>query len=326
MSLVDRSIFVAGANGMVGRSLVRRLRAEGCANLLTPNSQELDLTDQRRTNEFFAANRPKVVIIAAAKVGGIAANNKYRADFIYQNLMIEANVIHAAFVSGTARLVMLGSSCIYPKMAPQPMSEEQLLAGYLEPTNEPYAIAKIAGIKLCESYYRQHRKDFYSVMPTNLYGPHDNFDLESSHVIPALIRKFHEAKVSNLSAVEIWGTGDPYREFMYVDDLADAVVHLLDSVSAEDIYSLGISHINVGTGTDIQIIEAAGTIADVVGFKGKIITDPSKPDGTPRKLLDITRLDRLGWKYRTGLREGLELTYDWFINNYEAVPTEAANL
>lgn len=326
MNLVDRSIFVAGANGMVGRSLVRRLRAEGCANLLTPNSQELDLTDQRRTNEFFAANRPEVVIIAAAKVGGIAANNKYRADFIYQNLMIEANVIHAAFVSGTARLVMLGSSCIYPKMAPQPMNEEQLLAGYLEPTNEPYAIAKIAGIKLCESYYRQHRKDFYSVMPTNLYGPHDNFDLESSHVIPALIRKFHEAKVSNLSAVEIWGTGDPYREFMYVDDLADAVVHLLDSVSAEDIYSLGISHINVGTGTDIQIIEAAGTIADVVGFKGKIITDPSKPDGTPRKLLDITRLDRLGWKYRTGLREGLELTYDWFINNYEAVPTEAANL
>lgn len=326
MNLVDRSIFVAGANGMVGRSLVRRLRAEGCANLLIPNSQELDLTDQRRTNEFFAANRPEVVIIAAAKVGGIAANNKYRADFIYQNLMIEANVIHAAFVSGTARLVMLGSSCIYPKMAPQPMNEEQLLAGYLEPTNEPYAIAKIAGIKLCESYYRQHRKDFYSVMPTNLYGPHDNFDLESSHVIPALIRKFHEAKVSNLSAVEIWGTGDPYREFMYVDDLADAVVHLLDSVSAEDIYSLGISHINVGTGTDIQIIEAAGTIADVVGFKGKIITDPSKPDGTPRKLLDITRLDRLGWKYRTGLREGLELTYDWFINNYEAVPTEAANL
>lgn len=315
MDLVDRSIFVAGANGMVGRALVRRLVADGITDLLTPDSAALDLTNQRRTIDFFEKNRPQIVIVAAAKVGGIVPNNELRADFIYQNLMIAANVINAAYQHGTERLVMLGSSCIYPKMADQPITEEQLLAGYLEYTNEPYAIAKIAAIKLCESYFRQYGRDFYSLMPTNLYGPFDNFDLHSSHVVPALIRKFHHAKTSGADSVEIWGSGMPYREFMYVDDLADAVVHLIKNVSAGDIYGEGISHINIGTGEDLRIIELAELVGEVTGFQGNIVTNTEKPDGTPRKLLDVSRLRKFGWSHKTGLREGLERTYDWFLNN-----------
>ena len=304
---------------MVGSSVVRELRRLGRGeSLLTPTSTELDLTDQRATREFFDTNRPGSVIVAAAKVGGILANNTYRADFIYQNLMIEANVINAAFESGTHKLVLLGSSCIYPKQAEQPIPEEALLSGHLEITNEPYAIAKIAGIKLCESYYRQHGSNFFSLMPTNLYGPNDNFDLETSHVIPALIRKFHEAKIAGSDTVEIWGTGRPRREFMHVDDLASAIVFSLDEIEADGVYSRGISHLNVGTGTDIEIIEAARMIRDIVGFQGEIVTDESKPDGTMRKLLDVTRMNDLGWRHKIALRDGLEQLYKWYLENVDA--------
>lgn len=315
MDLSDRSIFVAGANGMVGRAVVRELTRHGHRRLLTPSSAELDLTNQNSVNDFFAAERPEIVVVAAARVGGIAANNEFRADFIYENLMIEANVIHAAHLYETEKLLMLGSSCIYPKNAEQPMREEELLSGYLEFTNEPYAIAKIAGIKLCESYYRQHGRNFLSVMPTNLYGPHDNFDLRSSHVIPALIRKFHEANESGKESVEIWGSGKPLREFMYVDDLAAAVIFVLENIEADDIYGLGISHLNVGTGKDISIKETAEMIGDIVGFSGEIVHDTEKPDGTLRKLLDVTRLAELGWRSRIELREGLEATYKWYLDH-----------
>ncbi len=323
MNLVNRSIFIAGANGMVGRAVVRELKDIGCTDLLTPNSSELDLTDQESVRKFFASEKPQIVIAAAARVGGIAANNKFRADFIYENLMIEANLINSAHQNGCETLLMLGSSCIYPKEAVQPMREEELLSGYLEFTNEPYAIAKIAAIKLCESYYRQYDRNFFSVMPTNLYGTFDNFDLESSHVIPALMRKLHDAKISGDESVEIWGSGRPFREFMFVDDLASAILFTIQNVNASDIYDQGISHLNIGTGKDVSIRDTAELIKAVVGYKGSIVQNTEKPDGTMRKLLDVSRLNDLGWHYRTELREGLEATYAWYLSN-ESVVNERA--
>jgi len=310
-------VYVAGHRGMVGAATLRRLQARGCGRSLTRTHPELDLTDQRAVDAFFAAERPTQVYLAAAKVGGIWANNSFPAEFIYQNLMIEANIIHAAYRHGAERLLFLGSSCIYPRMAEQPMREDALLTGKLEPTNEPYAVAKIAGIKLCESYNRQYGTDFRSVMPTNLYGPGDNFDLENSHVIPALIRKFHDAKERDSATVEVWGTGEPRREFLHVDDMADACVHIMeldpDTYRANTLPML--SHINVGVGEDVTIRELAETVKDVVGFRGQIRFDTSKPDGTPRKLLDVSRLRALGWQARTDLRSGLKQTYDWFLAN-----------
>jgi GDP-L-fucose synthase len=286
-------------------------------------------------NDFFKTERPEIVIIAAAKVGGILANNTYRAEFIYDNLMIETNLIHAAHLYGTEKLLFLGSSCIYPKLAPQPIKEEYLLSGYLEYTNEPYAIAKIAGIKLCENYYKQYGCNFYSVMPTNLYGPNDNYNLETSHVLPALIRKFHEAKLAHSAnqpinhsvnqqikqstnqtisqSVTIWGTGKPRREFLYVDDLADAIYFLMNKIDAKDIYEQGITHLNIGTGEDLTIAELAELIKNIIGFEGEIIYDTSKPDGTPQKLLDVSRINNLGWKHTTSLEEGIRKAYTAFL-------------
>ena len=317
MSLTDKRVYIAGAGGMVGSSVVRELTRRGFTTLLTPASSEINLTSQSQVNAFMRAAGPEIVIVAAAKVGGILANNTYRADFIYRNLMIEANVIHAAFEAGVEKLILLGSSCIYPKLASQPMREEELLSGYLEFTNEPYAIAKIAGIKLCESYFRQHGSNFFSLMPTNLYGPNDNFDLETSHVIPALLRKFHEAKMAGVKSVEIWGSGTPRREFMHVDDLAGAIYFAVEKLNAADIYGQGISQLNVGTGTDLEIIETANLIKEVVGFEGEIVLDRSKPDGTMQKLLDVSRMHALGWSHRIGLREGLEQVYAWYLENVE---------
>jgi GDP-L-fucose synthase len=314
----DKRIFVAGASGMVGSAVVRSLMGLGFTNLKTPSSDETDLTDQLDVRAFFAAEKPEIVIVAAAKVGGILANNTYRADFIYQNLMIEANVINAAFESGVEKLLLLGSSCIYPKQAAQPMREEELLTGPLEFTNEPYAIAKIAGIKLCESYFRQHGSNFFSLMPTNLYGPNDNFDLETSHVIPALMRKFHEAKDRGDENVQIWGSGRPRREFMHVDDLAGAIAFAMNDIDASSIYECGISHLNVGTGSDVTILEVATTIKEVVGFNGEIVLDDSKPDGTMQKLLDVTRMHNLGWRHRIELRTGLEQVYEWYLQHLPA--------
>lgn len=315
MVALDKKIFVAGASGMVGSSAVRELSLRGYTSLLTPSSGEVDLTEQQHVREFFRSQQPEIVILAAAKVGGILANNTYRADFIYENLMIESNVVHAAFEHGVEKLVLLGSSCIYPKNARQPMCEEELLSGYLEFTNEPYAIAKIAGIKLCESYYRQHRSNFVALMPTNLYGPNDNFDLETSHVIPALIRKFHEAKAAGTSSVEIWGSGRPRREFMHVDDLAAAIVFAIENINADDVYPTGISHLNVGTGSDIEIIEAAEIIRSVVGFEGEIARDQTKPDGTMQKLLDVSRIHALGWRHTIELHDGFGQVYNWYLSD-----------
>jgi nucleoside-diphosphate-sugar epimerase len=305
---------------MVGSAILRRLQARRDAgtdlSLVTRTHAELDLADQSAVRDFMAAERPDVVILAAAKVGGILANDTYPAEFIYENLMIECNVIHQAFAAGVGRLLQLGSSCIYPKMAEQPMAEDALLTGRLEPTNEPYAIAKIAGIKLCESYNRQHGVDYRSVMPTNLYGPGDNFHPEKSHVLPALIRRFHEAARSGAEAVTIWGTGTPRREFLHVDDMAEAALFVLDL--PKDVYAASthpmLSHINVGTGEDITILELARLVARVTGFDGRIETDPSKPDGTPRKLLDVSRLRDMGWQARIGLEEGIRDTYAWFLS------------
>jgi GDP-L-fucose synthase len=313
----NQRIYVAGHRGMVGAAICRRLEQAGVRDLITRTHAELDLTDQAAVNRFFAAEKPDQVYLAAAKGGGIWANNSYPAEFIYQNLMIEANIIHAAHRHGAERLLFLGSSCIYPRLADQPMREDALLTGTLEPTNEPYAIAKIAGIKLCESYNRQHGTDFRSVMPTNLYGPGDNFDLERSHVIPALMRKFHEAKLAGAPTVQVWGTGDPRREFLHVDDMADACVFVmeLDEETYREHTSPMLSHINVGTGEDVTIRELAETVRNVVGYDGEIRYDRSKPDGAPRKLLDVTRLRNLGWQARLGLAQGLASTYGWFLEN-----------
>ncbi len=310
----EHSIYVAGHRGMVGSAIVRRLLALGYTNLITSTHAELDLTDQAAVRAFFARQRIDAVVLAAANVGGIHANNTYPADFIYDNLMMECNVIQAAHQAGVQRLLFLGSSCIYPRMAPQPMREDALLTGTLEPTNEPYAIAKIAGIKLCESYNRQHGRDYRSVMPTNLYGPGDNFHPENSHVIPALLRRFHEAVQAQAKEVTIWGSGTPMREFLHVDDMAAASVHVMEL--SRDVYQAhtqtALSHINVGTGVDCTIRELAETVARVTGFTGHLVWDRSKPDGAPRKLMDVSRLKALGWEATIGLEEGLRDAYAWF--------------
>ena len=320
MNLTD-TIFIAGHRGMVGSAIVRRLRALGCTNILTAGRDALDLTDQHAVNAFFSTHRIDQVYLAAAKVGGIHANNTYPAEFIHPNLMIEANLIHAAHTHGVQKLMFLGSSCIYPKFAEQPMKEEALLTGLLEPTNESYAIAKIAGIKLCESYNRQYGRDYRSAMPTNLYGPGDNFHPENSHVIPALMRRIHEAKLAKAPEVVIWGSGTPMREFLHVDDLAEAVVHL-QNISQERYASETEpmrSHINVGTGTDVTIRELAETLVKVIGYEGKLVFDTTKPDGTRRKLMDVARLARLGWCAQRQLDTGLSETYEWFIKSLDAL-------
>jgi len=311
---LDAAIFVAGHRGMVGSAIVRRLQALGYRNLITATRAELDLTDQAAVRAFFARQRIDHVVLAAAKVGGIHANNTYPAEFIAENLAIQLNVIDAAHRADVQRLLFLGSSCIYPRNAEQPMREEALLTGVLEPTNEPYAIAKIAGIKLCESYNRQYGRDYRSVMPTNLYGPGDNFHPENSHVIPALMRRSHEAVQSGAAEVVIWGSGTPRREFLYVDDMAAASVHVmeLDRATCSAQTQPMLSHINVGTGVDCSIRELAETVARVTGFGGRLVFDASKPDGTPRKLMDVSRLSALGWTARTGLEDGLRETYAWF--------------
>jgi len=301
-------IYVAGHRGLVGSAIVRILQQEGFTNLVMATSKELDLREQAAVREFFAAERPDYVFLAAARVGGILANNSYPADFIYQNLMIEANVIESARLSGVHKLLCLGSTCIYPKMAPQPLKEEYLLTGPLEPTNEWYAVAKIAGIKLCQAYQRQYGSKFISAMPTNLYGPEDNFDLESSHVMPALIRKFHEARVANAPTVTVWGSGRPLREFLHVDDCASACLFLMQNYEGEDI-------VNIGVGEDITIARLAEIVGAVVGYAGEIVYDSSKPDGTPRKLVDVTRINGLGWCASIGLEEGVRSTYQWYLEN-----------
>ena len=299
-------IYVAGHRGLVGSAICRRLDAEGFTHLLTRRSDELDLTRQAEVEAFFQREKPDYVFLSAAKVGGILANNTYPADFIYKNIMIQSNIIHASYANGVRKLLFLGSSCIYPKFAPQPMKEEYLLTGELEPTNEPYAVAKIAGIKMCQAYNSQYKTNFISVMPTNLYGPGDNFDLETSHVLPALIRKFHEAKTGQSPSVTIWGTGTPKREFLYIDDLADACVFLMNNYDAAGI-------VNIGVGDDISINELARLVKRLMGYSGEIVYDSSKPDGTPRKLLDVSRLNSLGWKAKISLKEGIARTYEWYV-------------
>jgi GDP-L-fucose synthase len=311
----NKKIYLAGHSGMVGSAILNELQKQGYKNLLYKNLSELDLRKQNEVERFFELNKPEIVIIAAAKVGGILANDTYRAEFLYDNLMIEANLIHASYLNNIEKIVFLGSSCIYPKLAPQPLKEEYLLSDYLEFTNEPYAIAKIAGIKLCENYYRQYDCNFISAMPTNLYGQNDNFNLETSHVLPALLRKFHEAKVEGKESVSIWGTGNPSREFLFVEDLAEAIIFMMTNVDANDLYENGISHLNVGSGNDLSIADLAKLIAEITGFNGKIIYDSSKPDGTPRKLLDVSRINSLGWKYKTELIDGIRTTYKWFLKN-----------
>jgi len=302
---LSNKIYVAGHRGLVGSAIVRRLHGLGATNLVLRTRSELDLTDQTEVNSFFSAERPAYVFLAAAKVGGIKANDTYPAEFLRENLAIQTNVIHAAWQSNAKKLCFLGSSCIYPRLAPQPLKETALLTGPLEPTNEWYAIAKIAGIKMCEAYRRQYGFSAISVMPTNLYGPGDNFDPENSHVLPAMIRRFHEAKLAGVTKVTIWGTGTPRREFLYVDDMAAATVHLMQSYDGE-------MHVNVGVGDDLSILELARLVAAVVGYTGDIETDPSKPDGTPRKLMDVSKLHALGWRASTPLRSGIEETYRWY--------------
>lgn len=305
----NAKIFVAGHRGMVGSALVRRLQASGYSNVIVRSRQELDLLNQQAVHDFMHAERPDYLFIAAAKVGGIQANNIYRADFIYQNLIIEANLIHSAHTAGVERLMFLGSSCIYPKLAPQPLKEDYLLTGPLEPTNEPYAIAKIAGIKLCDAYNDQYGRQYISVMPTNLYGPNDNYDLNNSHVLPALIRKAHEAKQQNTAALTVWGSGTPMREFLYADDLADACVYLMETQYSGPL-------VNIGTGHDVTIRQLAETVVKVVGFNGDLTFDASKPDGTPRKLMDVSRLTGLGWTAKTSLEEGIRLAYQDFLKHH----------
>lgn len=304
----EAKIYVAGHRGLVGSAIIRCLRQEGYDNFLTATSKELDLREQSAVREFFDQERPDHVFLAAAKVGGILANNEFPADFIYQNLMIEVNVIESARLFGVSKLLFLGSTCIYPKMAPQPLREEYLLSGALEPTNEWYAVAKIAGIKLCQAYQRQYGSKFISAMPTNLYGPEDNFDLASSHVMPALIRKFHEAKVKNNPEVTIWGSGKPMREFLHVDDCAAACLYLMEHYEDEGI-------VNIGVGVDVSIADLARLVGEVVGFQGELVYDSSKPDGTPRKLVDTSRINAIGWRASIPLEEGVKNTYQWFLDN-----------
>jgi len=318
--MTKKRVYVAGHRGMVGSAICRILAKRGNIELVTRTHAELDLTSQKAVQDFFAKEKIDQVYLAAAKVGGIHANNTYPAEFIYQNLMIESNIIHSAHLSGVQNLLFLGSSCIYPKLATQPMEESALLTGILEATNEPYAIAKIAGIKLCESYNRQYGRDYRSVMPTNLYGMNDNFHPENSHVIPALMRRFHEAKEAGESEVVVWGTGTPMREFLYVDDMAAASVYVmeLDHSQYQANTQPMLSHINVGTGVDCTIKEMAETMAKVIGFKGQIVFDATKPDGTPRKLMDVSRLKKMGWQYHYSLHDGLELTYKWYLANIDS--------
>jgi GDP-L-fucose synthase len=307
MNQTDK-IYIAGHRGMVGSAIVRRLQKDGFTNIVTRTHKEMDLTSQQAVADFFASEKPDVVVLAAAKVGGIHANNVYRAQFLYENLMIQNNVIHSAYANGVKKLLFLGSSCIYPKLAPQPLKEESLLTGLLEQTNEPYAIAKIAGIKMAESYRRQYGVNYISAMPTNLYGPNDNYDLNNSHVLPALIRKFHTAKITNAPSVEVWGTGSPMREFLHVDDLADACFFLLQNYDEE-------LFVNIGTGEDLTIKALAEMIKDIVGYTGELKWNTEKPDGTPRKLMDVGRLHKLGWKHRIGLRDGITSVYAEFAKS-----------
>jgi len=312
----NSKIYIAGHNGMVGSAICRTLVDQGYNNLIFQTSNKLNLIHQDSVNSFFEKKQPEYVILAAAKVGGILANNTFRAEFIYNNLMIQTNIIHACHKFKVKKLLFLGSSCIYPKLCKQPIKEKYLLSGILEETNEPYAIAKIAGIKMCESYYRQYGSNFISAMPTNLYGINDNFNIETSHVLPALIRKFHEAKESKKEFVEIWGSGKPKREFLFVDDLAEACIFLLKEINAQKLYDdMNISHLNIGCGKDISINELAEIISKIVNFKGFIKYDSSKPDGTPRKLLDVAKLTNLGWESSTSLYEGINKVYDWYTNN-----------
>jgi GDP-L-fucose synthase len=316
--LQDSKIYVAGHRGLVGSAILRRLQSEGCKNLVLRTHKELDLTDQSAVQSFFERERPEIVVLAAAKVGGILANSTYPGEFIYENLMIQTNLIHWSQKLEAKRLLFLGSSCIYPKLAPQPMKEEYLLTGSLEPTNDAYAIAKIAGVKMCEAYNQQFGTNYLSVMPTNLYGPGDNFDLANSHVLPALIRKFHEAREKGADEVVVWGSGSPRREFLYVDDMAEACVHILglpDTIYDEIVKNMKPCLINIGMGKDITIKELAELVKEIVSFTGKIVFDTSKPDGTPQKLLDISRIDKLGWQAKISLREGITSTYDWYKKN-----------
>jgi len=301
-------IYIAGHKGMVGSAIKRKLVTEGFTNIIVRTSRELDLRNQEAVATFFALEKPQFVFLAAAKVGGIQANNTYRADFLYDNLQIQNNIIHSSFVNKVAKLMFLGSSCIYPKLAPQPLKEEYLLTGILEETNEPYAIAKITGIKMCESYRRQYNCNFISAMPTNLYGPNDNYDLNNSHVLPALLRKFHTAKITNAPTVEVWGTGSPLREFLHVDDLADACFYLMQNYDEEQL-------VNVGSGTDISIKNLALLIKEIVGYNGELVFNSSKPDGTPRKLMDVTKLEKVGWTYKIALEEGIRKVYDDILKN-----------
>ena len=329
----DSKIYVAGHKGLVGSAIVKNLESKGYHNLLLRTHEELELLDQKAVADFFETEKPEYVVLAAAKVGGIVANNTYRADFIYENLQVQNNVIHQSYLHGVKKLLFLGSTCIYPKNAPQPMKEDSLLTSELEYTNEPYAIAKIAGIKMCESYNLQYGTNFISVMPTNLYGPNDNFDLETSHVLPALLRKMHEAKLNNEAKVEIWGSGKPRREFLYSEDMADACVFLLENRDFKDTYSenngsndsctpysiqnkeIRNTHINIGTGIDISIRELAETIKKIVGYKGELAFDSSKPDGTMLKRTDPSKLHALGWKHKVELEEGIERVYEWYLNH-----------
>lgn len=305
----NAKIYIAGHRGMVGSAIVRKLEKEGYTNLVTRTSQELDLRNQQAVNDFFAKENPEYVFLAAAKVGGIVANNTYRAEFIYENLMIEANIIHAAYLFKVIKLLFLGSSCIYPKLAPQPLKEEYILSGYLEPTNQPYAIAKIAGIELCDAYRAQYGCNFISAMPTNLYGPNDNYDLEKSHVLPALLRKIITAQRNNASSVELWGSGKPLREFLHVDDLAEACLFLMENYDQPGL-------VNVGSGKEISILELANLIKRIVGYSGEIVLDPAKPDGTPRKLMDVSKLSTLGWIASIGLEEGIRKVYELVKENW----------
>jgi GDP-L-fucose synthase len=312
-----KRVFVAGHNGMVGSAICRSLQKDGRYEIISKDHSSLDLLDQYKVHKFLKTEKPDSVIFAAAKVGGIFANNTYPADFIYENLQIQNNIIHGSHEANIQELLFLGSSCIYPKLAPQPISEEFLLTGKLETTNEPYAVAKIAGIKMCESYNRQFSRDYRSVMPTNLYGPGDNFHIENSHVIPALIRRFHEAKISNKKDIIVWGSGRPKREFLYVDDLADAILFLINIEQSEfkEFITIKDSHVNIGTGEDVSINELSNLIKKEINFDGEILFDTSKPDGPPRKLLNIDLLNKMGWNYNTGLEEGLNKTYKWFLKN-----------